>query len=181
MTRLDCVQFMSKYTDVYPILFSGHSFQKEAINTRRKAVIEFVLEKFPEPNDNTSWEQIFEFRKDENLQRKYYNLIGWVNRVAANTAYDKIAIVDEYNELLSEYQKAFELHQKISATTRIGLIVKSVVEIFTKPSPESVGSLVNNMFSLHQRNFELMESESKVSGKELAYIHHALKKFSNRM
>jgi hypothetical protein len=171
LTRLDTVQFMSQYKDVYPILFSKHSFQNQNTNTRRKAVVEFIIDKIPEPSDTTSWEQIIEFRQDDDLQKKYYNLIGWINKVAANTSYDEVAMIDEYNELLSEYKKAFQLHQKISLTTRIALIVKSGIEVFTQPTPQSVPSLINNFFSLHQRHFELLESEGKIVGKEIAYIY----------
>jgi hypothetical protein len=155
------------YKDVFPLLSGKSSFNS---SNRKEEVINLLLNQFPTPDENTSWEQIIDFRNDEDSRLKYYSLIHWVNSVSSNNR-PISEIEDEYEYLYQKYKKQFALHKMKTSLTTWEMIVAAGVDNVL--SYQGLPSLIKNLFSLSKSRISLLEEEIKLPGQEIAYIYKA--------
>jgi hypothetical protein len=175
--RMDSLYLSNKesHKEFVPVLNSFNSYTKKELS--KDAAIHFVLDKIPIPNLSTTWEQILEFRSDENVKRKYYALINWINEMSiSNMPISHIA--DKYNYLHSEYTKQYSLHKMKSNLTKVELLVLGGMELITLILSQNYSSAFRNLLNIGKQNVLLMEGESKLHGREIAYIHCANERFS---
>jgi len=169
--RLACVAYSAKIPNLFPILKTQRSFE---LTNKNSAVLCFTLEKIPVPSDNTPWEQIIDFRKDEDSQNKYYALIHWANQVASSNK-PLHEVEDEYNYLYSEYCKAFDIHKMKSSFTAWEILMTGAIDSFM--SLQGFSSVIRNLFSISKTRIQVKEEEMKLPGREIAYIHKANETF----
>jgi hypothetical protein len=150
--------------DAYPLF----SEEPEYLIGNKTEVLKFVLSEVPEPSDSTSWEQILDFRSDPDSLRKYYALINWTNEVASNKM-TRHELEEKYLALYHEYSEQFRIHKMKSNLTTLELIVTSGIDFITNGL--GVGNISTTLFSIFKKNMNLLESELKFSGKEIAYIY----------
>lgn len=160
----------------------SYKFQKEAIpvidhfeisdKTKRHLVYKFLLQTVPEPKDSVSWEQILDFKRDMNVQKKYYRLVNWINEVS-NGELPINEIEEKYKELLFEYSDMFRIHKMRYKLGIVELITKIGSEIATLQFSKAHESF----FSIFKQEVNLLEAESNFVGKQVAYIHKLRQNF----
>ncbi|SPF53318.1 hypothetical protein SBA4_5570011 [Candidatus Sulfopaludibacter sp. SbA4] len=79
-------------------------------STVRKDVLNVVLGSFPEPDEDTPWEQIVEFRSDPDSRTQVLALRRWMSKGAQQNL-SATEIADEIEWLISEYQAHMRLHR----------------------------------------------------------------------
>lgn len=154
-------------TQFVPIINSLNSYKRKVSSD---LALNFMLDKIPIPNVNTSWEQLIEFRSDEDIRRKYYALIDWINEMS-RTGMPITHLADKYNHLYSEYLKQYSLHKLSSNFTTIELLVVGGVEFISSILQQNYLSAFRNILSVSKQKVILMKSEKELQGRELAYIH----------
>jgi hypothetical protein len=173
--RLDTIQLKKDTSsEYYPVLRINNVFQGKI--EKKSEIIQFLLNDIPEPDYNTSWEQIIEFRTDEDVKNKYLALINWVNKVGSSTS-SLSDVRDEYEFLYSDYMKHFKLHKMKYNNTILEVVVNAGVGVLTALQSGEFVSSFKNLFQLNISHANLLVEEGKLPGKEIAYIYHAKQKF----
>lgn len=173
--RLDAIELRKHNNDeFYPAVRTNATY---SVPTEKKSnIIQFLLNDIPQPDINTPWEQIVDFRSDENVKNKYLALINWINKVS-NSSGSLSDIKDEYEYLYNDYIKHFKLHKLKYNNTILELIVTAGAGmLMALQSGEFIPSF-KNLLQMNLSHIKLMEEESKIPGKEVAYIYHAKKEF----
>jgi len=173
--RLDAIQLRKdNSSEFYPALRTNQTFQGRV---KKSEVIQFLLNDIPEPDFNTPWEKILEFRADEDIRNKYLALTNWVNKVAASPT-SLSDVKDEYEYLYSEYIKYFKLHKMKYNNTLLEVIVNARAGVLMALQSGEFITSFKNLFQLNLSHVKLLEEEGKLPGKEVAYIYHAKQRFS---
>lgn len=169
--RIDALRLslLNSTTEFVPILKSLDSYKNGKSND---SVLHFILSKIPTPDMNTSWEQLLDFRADENVKRKYYALVEWVNQMSRSEM-PLAHVSDKYNQLYSEYVKQYEFHKLSSGFTTIELLVIGGVEFISSLTSQNYISAFRSMLNISKQRLNLMKAESEIQGRELAYIYSA--------
>lgn len=68
--------------DAYPILPADICLPEDT--SAKNEVIRIVLNALPVPDEQTSWEQIIEYRDDPDSQSKFLDLRNWMTEIARN-------------------------------------------------------------------------------------------------
>ena len=172
--RFDALRLQKdKLSEFYLLLRTNSTIiQKE----KKSDVIQFLLNDIPEPNSNIPWEQIVDYRADEDLKNKYLSLINWINKTASGTA-SLSDIKDEYEYLYSEYMKSFKLHKMKYNNNILEVIVKTSTDVIKGLHSGDIISTFKNLFQLKSSQANLLSEEGKLPGKEVAYIYHTKAKF----
>lgn len=185
IVRMDALGLRKIYPDeFYPAVRTAESYvatkedKKENIQEKRSDIIQFLLNDIPEPATNTPWEQIIDFRSDEDVKNRYLALINWVNKTSAssNSLSD---IKDEYEYLYNDYIKHFKLHKLKYNNTILELIVTAGAGMLIALQSGQFASSFKNLLTMNLSHIKLLEEESKIPGKEIAYIYHAKQKFNS--
>lgn len=172
--RLDVLSLRKQTnSELYPFLRTHQSFQ---VQEKKSTVVQFLLNKIPQPTTDTSWEHILEFRADEDVKNKYLALINWINKVASSPA-SISDIQDEYEYLYNEYIKHFKLHKmKYNSSILEVLVTAGTGLLISLQSGEFISSF-KNLLQLNLSHIKLLEEETKLPGKEVAYIYHLKQNF----
>lgn len=174
-TRVDSIALSRKHnSEFYPIIKSNGFYTERAKKTQ---VVHFTLDKIPEPSENTSWDQIIEFRSDKNVRNKYLTLVKWINNVTISSATFS-DIQDEYESLYSDYMKYFTLHQLKYNFSKIEMIVGAGIDFLASLASGQFIPAFNNLLKMKLSNINLLQEEANIPGKEIAYIYHANQKFN---
>lgn len=176
-TRLDSIQLRnSQEKDFFPILKTFNTFQKP---NKKSAVVQFLLNDIPEPDITTPWEKIIDFRNDEDARNKYLALMNWVNK-ASMSQLSLNDLQEEYEFLYSEYIKHIKIHKLKYNNSLLEILVNAGAGLLMAfQSGEFVGA-IKNLFTMNVTHAKLMEEESKLPGKEVAYIYHVKEKFNKK-
>ncbi len=156
-----------------PIL---NSFESYTTKKSPDAALHFILGKVPMPDVNTSWEELIDFRSDEDTRRKYYALIDWVNEMARSNM-PLTHLADKYNYLYSEYIKQYSLHKMKSSFTNIELLIMGGIEFISLLVNHNYATAFKSLINIGKQNSSLLEQEQKLSGREVAYIHSVKNRF----
>lgn len=178
LTRIDTLRFrkIDSLSDYFPSLRNYATLETESKKTQ---VIQFILNDIPEPDYSVSWEQIIEYRSDDDVRNKYLALVNWVNKVA-NSNLKLSEIKDEYDYLYSEYMRQFNLHKMKCNNSKLEVILNSTVNFIKNISTGNYVSSAKDLFQYKVKNANLLKEEVNLPGKEIAYIFHTKSKFENK-
>lgn len=175
LTRIDTLRFRKtdNLSEYFPSLRNYETLKSDSKKTQ---VIQFILNDIPEPDFSTSWEQIIEYRSDDDVKNKYLALINWINKVA-NSNLKLSEIKDEYDYLYSEYMKQFKLHKMKYNNSKVEVILNSTINLIKNISTGNYVSSFKDLFQFNIKNANLLKEEANLSGKEIAYIFHTKARF----
>lgn len=173
--RLDTLHLrkLDEFAEYYPLLRTYDTFKSD---DKKSQVIQFVLNNIPEPDHNTSWDHIIEFRTDEEIRNKYLALMNWINKMS-NSNLKLSEIREEYDFLYSDYIKHFRLHKMKFNNSTLEVIVNSTANFLANIASGNYVSSIKDLFQFNIKNANLLQEEAKLPGKEVAYIFHSNEKF----
>jgi hypothetical protein len=145
-------------------------------DTRKLDVLRVVLSQLPVPGPQTTWQDIVDWRNDEEVRRKYLRLRTWMNR-AGRGEQSARELVDELASSLAEYDSYMSLRFRKFSRGRIEVVVSAIAEILDDLTHVRLASAVERLFSLGKERFDLLESEFSAPGRELAYISEVRQRF----
>ncbi len=175
ITRIDALKLresdqLSEYSTCI------RTFATLKTESKKSQVIQFILNEIPEPDLSTSWEQIIEYRSDEDVKNRYLALINWVNKVASsNNSLSEIK--EEYDYLYSDYMKHFKLHKLKYNNSTMEVIINSTVNLIANIATGNYTSSIKDAFQFNIKNANLLKEEMQLPGKEIAYIFHTKSHF----
>jgi hypothetical protein len=139
-------------------------------------VIDMVLHQLPQPDENTPWEAILDWRADADAQVKFRRLKLWMSNVVRGEKSPK-DLEDELRYLIDEYRNYMALHNIKANTGVIRTLFVTAADIAGKVASLKWGEAAKALFVFHERRIALLEAEQKAPGREVAYIVEAQKKF----
>ena len=137
---------------------------------KKENVLRFLLSEIPEPTENVSWEQLVEFKADPQTMGKYYALIKWINEVARKDLTIN-EIKDEYNYLYYEYMNQYKIHKIKYTTGVLEVLMTAAIDVLS--GQLGIAGVSTSLFNIWKQNLNLLEAETKFTGREVAYIYKA--------
>lgn len=167
-SRIGTQIFKEKQEDIVPIITTIHA-EKIELNTKKEKVLNVIINKFPIPLENISWEQIIDFRDDEDSRRKLLGLRSWITKIGyTNLTLNEIEQEIEY--LIMEYENRMKLHKMKYEYGNVELITMGIAEILENVVRLKFSPIAKSIFDLKKRNIDVLIGETKAPGKEMAYI-----------
>jgi hypothetical protein len=164
--------------DAIPII-SNSNFSNDVV-AEKADVIQIVVNTLPVPDDNTSWEQILEFRSDPDSYSKFLALRNWINEVARNKL-TPLEVEQKLEYLMDQHRRHMKLHRMKTNTGMLETIVVSTAELVEDLVKIKWGKIAKGLFSFRQRKIALLEGELKSPGSEVAYVIKAQEAYSQRI
>lgn len=140
-------------------------------------VLQVVLNQMPIPDDLVPWEQLIEFREDQDAKHARIGLRNWMNKVARED-YSVSEMVDELEYLLHRYESYMKHHKMKYKKLQQEVLIKlpfSLAEDLIKLRLEKI---VDRLFEVRHSRMALADSEINAPGREVAYISKCKEKFS---
>ncbi|MDT3737862.1 MAG: hypothetical protein RO257_18430 [Candidatus Kapabacteria bacterium] len=155
-----------KYKSI-PIIDNYYS--NEFSDSKRYEVLKIVLNHFPLPTKDCNWEDIFNFKNDDESYLYFLKLKNFINDISNSNL--SIKEIDEKIEfLLLNYRLALKKHKlKVKEIKKEKFVIKTIglIENLLKGN---LSELFKWHFQLKKEEIALHELELKEEGSELAYI-----------
>jgi len=160
-------------------LITDLELRKEVTKTKKEEVIKIVLQKFPIPNDQTSWEQILDFKLDHDVTQKFKRLKSWINKISYST-FSPLEIEEEIESLISEYDNYMKLNQKKFNRGNLELFIIPTLEIIENIIKFKINwsKIAKCILDIQKSHLDIRIAEANAPGKELAFLVKAQKEFS---
>jgi hypothetical protein len=147
-------------------------------STVTTTVLSVVLSAFPEPDDQTPWERILEFKSDPDTPRHILALKRWITKIAQQRlSFDEMR--EEIEWVVQEYQAHMRLHRLKTTSGALESVVTAAGELVENIVKLKFSALAKAMFSLRQRKIQLLDAERQAPGRELAYLIKARERFAD--
>jgi len=168
-----CVR-LSTDIDALPII--SNSLAEAPLGERRVAVAEVVLSALPEPDDSTPWEDVLQFRADQDARATLRRLRHWIFNLAQKTL-SEAEMREELEYLLAEHERHMHLHRIKVRHGVFEAVITSTAELIENVAKLRLGKLSKALFSARDRKVALLQAEASSPGRDVAYITRARSSF----
>jgi len=171
---------IEKYTknSCVPIVRYSNSFTQKFFPELKKDYLALTLNSLPSISQETSWEQILEFKSDPDSKKKFLALKNWLNEIS-NSNLSEIHFMEKLEHNLNEYQSHMQLHKMKTSINTFEIFVTTTAEIIENVIKLNFSNVIKPFFELSKQEMALMEAENTAPFKEVAYIDKANKHFKN--
>jgi hypothetical protein len=177
--RILCMNLsMDQQVDVVPLLVRGPYSESKLLPDEGNGVLQLVLNQFPIPDDSVAWEQILEFREDEEATIARRRLRRWINHMTTTQTSGK-ELIQELEYLLDEYHSHMRLHHMKTNRSVLESVIVGGAEVLENIAKFRFGKLANSIFALREQKVALLEAERSAPGREVAYIAQTRNAFGN--
>ena len=145
-------------------------------STGRANALSIVFDAFPEPDEQTSWEQILEFKADPDTGRQVAALKRWLSKVGQQEL-PPGELREEIEWLVQEYEAHMRLHRMKISAGNLETVVTTTAELLENIVKLKFGAIAKALFSFRQRNIQLLEAERQAPGRELIYLVRSRQRF----
>lgn len=140
-------------------------------------VIKLVLREIPIPDEQTSWEKIFQFKSDPNNKGRLAVLKDWMNKaISSNRPATEIS--DELEALLFQYRRSLEIHKIKFRTGTLQTLVVGTAELLENAARLKFSAIAKSIFSAQTARAELYNAELTSPGSALAYLYKVGEEFN---
>ncbi len=144
-------------------------------NSRETDVVHLIINNLPIPNEIVPYDEILDFKQSN--QRVYLGLIRWINQVIRSDM--KLQeIEDELLYYILEFQNALELEKASYRLSTLEVILKLPIEIVEHMIKINWSKIPGSLISIRKNRIDLLKAESKLPGREVAYITLANEKYT---
>lgn len=144
-------------------------YTRKLPNSNKSDVAQVVINKLPLPNDETSWEQIIDYRNDPETQKHLLSLRKWISNISTKNL-SSIEIEDELESLINDFQEHMKLHRMKTNLETLEVMVKAPLEILENLIKLRLSKIPEPLFALKKRQINLLEAELNAPGREISYI-----------
>lgn len=146
------------------------------IPSKKLDVIKILIKNIPTLDKNTPWADLFQFKEDEDTKHKFLALRNWISDISsANLSENEIEEKIEYS--FREYERHLELNKMKYERSFLETVIVSGSELLENLVKLKLGKIVKMFFDFNQLEINILESELKAPGKEIAYIDKIKREF----
>lgn len=147
--------------------------------TPKDQVINLVLKEFPIIDSDVPIEQVIEFKEERELKLRYFELRDFITNLAReNLSHSEIK--DKLEYLLHEYEEGLKQAKLKYTTSTLETICIAGAEFIENLAKLKFSSAVKNLFELNMQNFELLEAEKNLKGREVSFIYYSNQRFGDK-
>jgi len=152
-----------------PLYCDQFNFSQTNSN-KETQIAEVLLKQFPVLPEDTSWEDVIEWRNDEDAMIKLRRLKHWINTVSERDTININHLEEEVLFLLDEYEHYMNIKKKKYTYTPIRALLTTAGGVLETVAKLKLKDLVDLPFQIFERKILIAESEIDAPGRELAYI-----------
>lgn len=148
----------------------------EAVNLNTQGnelnALEITINNIPMPPENIPWEDLIQFRNEEETVAKLRALRIWL-KDRSSAGQSPREIQEELEHLLYEYRKYMEIQHKKFRQGILSTLISSTPEIVASVATLNFGAAIKSVFDIKGRYLGLSEAELSAPGREVSYIAKA--------
>ncbi len=171
-----CAKHDSESAEIFPLL-SGSVKSWGNLKGKEQDIATLVINKLPVPNEITPYEEIFDYRKDEESKQHFEALRLWMQKLEIQGK-TVMEIQQELDFLLHEYEKHLKLHRIRFRHETLKLVVKAVPSLMENLIKLRLSKLMDTVFDYKENKLKFMEAELENPGLEIAYVYKTKEKYS---
>lgn len=141
---------------------------------RLQEVLTIAVEALPLPDATCSWEDVLNFK--DALHDKQWAFRRFLQLLATKQLREA-EVRDEIEWMINEYTKAMRLHHMKSTQGAFEAYVIPAIEVVEDVAKFNWSKIAKGAVSVRKRKLELLEAETKATGRECAYVFDARKQF----
>ena len=169
-TRLRAHDLWENNTPAVPLLPDVFTSQDRK-NQMEVAVVDLVMRNLPVLDDDVPWEDVIAVRSE--LRHKQHDLHRWMRKIS-NTSGTVGELRDEFDQLLSDYSRFYEIHRLKTRRS----VVQAVLAVPFGALATVAGAALGAFVDLRERKSSIAEAELNAPGRPVAYIVEARHKFA---
>ena len=151
----------------------------QEIAQRKPMVCSVVLKSLPLPDDTTPWEAVFDFRNDPTARGHILALKRWMNAIANDDKlHNEAEVSEELEYLLNEYDAYMKLKRARFTTGTLETLFVTAGDVLEHLVRLRFSSAAKALFSIRERELDLLEAERDAPGRDLIYISETRRKFA---
>ena len=164
---------LNKFSDneFVPIIRGNYYNNKIDEFFKKSIVLSVVVKKFPEIDDVISPEKLVELKNDDGAILKLNRLKNWTSDLKNEKLTEK-EINQKIEYLLMEYKNQLDLHKIKYEMGIVETYITIGLEVLENIVKLNLSKAAKVFFDIQKKELKLLEAEAKISGKEVAYIHH---------
>lgn len=172
-SRVNSIELNDQSTDHYIPVFRGnyHNFSAEEMDSI-STVLSVVIRKFPFIVSNFDLDRFIEFKSDNDTKLKMSRLRDW-SLDMSKKKYSVKEIEQKIDYLLQEYCKQLEIHKLKYELGTMETLVTTSLEVAENIAKLNFSKAAKVLFDIGKQDINLLESENKILGKEVAIIQKA--------
>lgn len=162
--------------EITPI-FEEFSTNNPENQGRDYEILTFVLNNLPVIDDSTSWEEIIDFKANDDIKLSFQRLRNWMIDISKTTNLSKMEIEEKYEYLYHEYKSHIERNRIKTTKGAVKTMIFTATDTIENLATLKWSKLAKDLFSIFDGNMRLAEIETNAPGKELGFIYKANEKF----
>jgi hypothetical protein len=144
------------------------------IGPRASVALSVLVRSFPQPAQDTPWENILALKSDPQTSEKFVRLRRWIQDIAkTNVSADELE--DKVSWLLYDYGNHMRVYEAKICRNALDTLIVSTAEFVEDVVKLRLSKLAKGLLSVSARQAEIDAVELKAAGRELAYISHIAK------
>lgn len=148
-------------------------------NRQTASAIRVIFNALPTPDDSTSWEDILDYRRDPAVFSAFARLRHWASEtVRSGLPERELAQKLEYE--LHTYEDALRLHGIKARLQTLEALIATPLEIAENLVTLKWGEAAKALFAVGKQKIEVLESEQRLTGRDLHFLVVAKKRFGNQ-
>jgi hypothetical protein len=145
-------------------------------NDRFQRTLHAILTRLPSPAEDVSFDQLFDFRQDEDARRRLIELRHWFLKLV-RTDITKRELEDELDYLLHEYETHMQHHRMRFRYSALGCLLLASAEVLDNLIRFKFRPVVDQILKIGEQKLEMLSVERAAPGREVAYIAEAARRF----
>jgi hypothetical protein len=146
---------------------------------REDSVVSIVLHHLPVPDEQVSWEQIADFKKDEQTRFRALELRKWMRKVTQDNL-PPMELHEELEYMVAQYNDHMRMHRMKTQSGMVETLLTVPATIGEHLTRFRFGEAVQTLFSVRKHKAALLEAERAAPSREIAFIIDAQRKFGRR-
>jgi hypothetical protein len=180
MTRLLAIQLRNlQHLDAQAVVPSEFSSLDQAdTQPDQHDVVKIVITALPAPDSQASWEQIVEYRSDQNSLNRFIDLRNWINDIALGKV-NPLEVEEKLESILNRFLRQLEIHRIKAEPMRVEAFVVTNANVIANLFSYGGTMSPKGYCSMEHMKLSLLQGESPVEGSEVAYVFQTKSLFDN--
>ncbi len=155
--------------EAYPIIDNLNDMGEFLSDLPKAHVVNVLLKKIPVPDVQTPWEQLLEFRSNDDAREKYLRVKRWLYKTATQEV-NTLEMYQEIDSLIHEYEQYMALHKLKFQQGMLKASVLTTVDFVENMMKLNFSKAAKALFNIQQDKVKMLEAEMKAPGRELSYF-----------
>ena len=160
-------------------VIAGQLYGHTADTSTTSVVWRIVIAEMPQLSLDVPWQDVLDFRKEEQTQQLSRGLRRWVRKTASENL-SAAEVEDEVRYLLGEYKRHMKVSGMKADRAALEFLVPHDAQVDTEGVEQNFNCLSDLARVTRASRLELLEAEMKAPGRELALIPKLRKRFGSR-